>query len=68
MLVSELIQTLQQRLAAHGDREVKTTWEGIYTGLSPQHVYLGKNTSLIIDADDCHYKRDFAVDPNEGKP
>jgi len=70
MLVSELIAILQERLAKHGDVEVRATWEGITREMLSAGIYLSKRGPLYIDAEGHEfkmYKKGFAVDPEEGE-
>lgn len=67
MLISEVIATMQARLATHGDKRVKATWQGTLEELDPSRFYLSKDGDLLIDADGNDYKADLAADPNEGK-
>lgn len=66
MKISELVATLNARMAKHGDLEVDVTWESVTRGVWQDNVYLSKKGVLLIDADENFYKNDFAVDPTEG--
>jgi hypothetical protein len=77
MKTSELIALLQEKLAQHGDREVATTYESVFSPVTYDGVWLSKdvdkdrgpNGVLLIDAE-CSgdsVKRWWALDPKEGE-
>ena len=67
MKVSELVGILLSKLRQYGDREVEITWEGTWNTLDRRDIYLSKDGILLLDADNCSYKKDYAANPMEGE-
>ena len=74
MRITELIAALQNKLDQYGDLEVFITWEGVIKEVNFKNIYkvtdptpTQPGSSLFIDADENHYKHEFAADPNEGE-
>lgn len=55
MKITELIATLQRRLATHGDLEVRVTYENVSRHIEHRHIYRDSD-GLWIDADWNYYK------------
>lgn len=56
MKISELVTTLNARMAKYGDLKVEVTYESITTDICQDNVYLSKKGVLLIDADKNFYK------------